>query len=52
MARPSSSWPVVEPGPEDDRAEYDIGLGRAASAEEAKAAAEALATAYRMGDIN
>ena len=46
------TWAVVEPGPADDQAAYDIGLGRAPSAEEAKAAAEALATAYRRGDLD
>ena len=46
------TWAVVEPGQEDDQAEYDIGLGRTSSAEEAKGAAEVLATAYRRGDLD
>jgi hypothetical protein len=46
------TWAVAEPGPEGDRAEHDIGLGRASSAEEAKGAAEALAAAYRRGDLD
>jgi hypothetical protein len=46
------TWAVVEPGPGNDRAEHDIGFGRASSAEDAKAAAEVLATAYRRGDLD
>ena len=46
------TWAVVEPGPADDQAAYDVGLARASSVEEDKNAAEAMATAYRGGDLN
>jgi hypothetical protein len=43
-------WEVTGPDADDESAEYELGLGGAASLDEAKAAADAVAAAHRQAN--